>query len=358
MTTTKNATGRPSMADVARVAQVSTQTVSRYFTGVGYVRGETRERIAAAIEDLGYRRNQSARSFRTQRMNMIGVLSVGPINYGKAEILTGLGLAAQAVGMTLTISQMDVDRQDHRWHSEVQQSLEHLLSIPVDGVVVVTPYARWTELLGDLMGGTTPFVAVSDRPEPLASIASIHSHDAARTATEHLVGLGHAQIVHVAGPPGPNETDERRRGYCDAMVAADLEPVVVDIATDWSPSGGYAAAQDLRPPEDFTAVLCANDELALGFISGMAAAGLHAPGDFSIVGTDDMPAAAYFSPPLTTVRLDFRELGAQGFRMLQAELRTGEPSPPRAVEPTFVVRASTSPPTPGRRRATRTSRAS
>lgn len=130
------------------------------------------------------------------------------------------------------------------------------------------------------------------------------------------------------------------------MVAAGLEPVVVDIATDWSPSGGYAAAPGLRPPTS-EAVLCGNDELTPGFTGGLAAAPLHAPGDFSIVGTVDIPAAAYFSPPLTTIRLNFRELGAQGFRMLQAELRTGEPSPHRAVEPTSVVRASTSPPTPG-----------
>ncbi|GAA3569133.1 LacI family DNA-binding transcriptional regulator [Microlunatus spumicola] len=341
MTATKHVIARPSMADVARIAQVSTQTVSRYFTGVGYVREETRERIAAAIEDLGYRRNQSARSFRTQRTDMIGVLSMGPINYGSAEILTGLGVAAHAVGMTLTISQMDVDRGDQRWHSEVRQSLEHLMSIPVDGVLVVTPYAGVEGLLRDLMGGATPFVAISDRPETLTSLASIHSHDAAVTATEHLLGLGHVKVVHLAGPPGRNETDERVRGYRDAMVAAGHEPVVVDLATDWSPSGGYAAARDLRPPEDFTAVLCANDEIALGFLRGMEEVGLHAPADFSIVGTDDMPAAAYFSPPLTTVRLDFRELGVQGFRMLQAELTTGEPAPHHAVEPTFVVRGST-----------------
>src|SRR3954465_9987468 len=99
---------RPNMADVGRLANVSPQTVSRYFTGVGYVRDETRERITAAIEQLGYRRNRSAQHFRTQRMNSVGVLSTGALTYGSAEILTGLGLAARNASMSLTISQIDV----------------------------------------------------------------------------------------------------------------------------------------------------------------------------------------------------------------------------------------------------------
>ena len=332
---------RPSMADVARMAGVSTQTVSRYFTGVGYVRDDTRDRIAAAVEHLGYRRTQSARSFRTQRTNLIGVLSMGPINYGSAEALTGLGLAAHEAGLTLTITQMDVERDDPDWRTDVQQTLEHLLSIPVDGIVVVTPYAGVEGLLRDRMGGTTPLVTISDRPETLAAVASIHSHEAARQATQHLLDLGHTDVVHVAGPAGRNEAHERIRGYRDAMAAANLDPTVVDLATDWSPRAGDLAALQLDPGRDFTAVLCGNDEIALGFVSGMARRGFHAPGDFSIVGTDDMPTAAYFSPPLTTMRLDFRGLGIHAFSMLQSELATGDPAHYHSADPQLVVRTST-----------------
>ena len=346
MGTTKPPAVRPSMADVAALANVSTQTVSRYFTGVGYVREETRSRIAAAIEDLGYRRNQSARRFRTQRTNLIGVLSMGPINYGSSEVLTGLGLAAHAAGLTLTINQMDMGWQDPSWPQEVSQTLEHLLSIPVDGLVVVTPYAGVEDLLRGRTGAITPLVAISDRSDPLASVASIHSHAAARRATEHLIGLGHVRISHVAGPPGRNETRERVRGYTDAMLEAGLAPTVLDLATDWSPDAGYAAAQDLEPGKDLTGVVCGNDEIALGFLSGMARRGFHAPTHFSVVGTDDMPAAAYFSPPLTTLRLDFRELGVQAFEMLQAELATGEPARYHSLEPVLVVRSSTAPAAP------------
>lgn len=346
MATTTPPAGRPSMADVARLAQVSTQTVSRYFTGVGYVRDETRERITAAVDDLGYRRNQSARRFRTQQTNMVGVLSMGPINYGSAEILTGLGLAAHAVGMTLTISQMDVDWRGGTWVDEVVQSLEHLLSIPVDGVVVVTPYAGIEDALRDRLG-VTPLVTISDRPDSPTSVASIHAHAAARTATEHLLGLGHTRVVHVAGPPGRIDAHQRIRGYGDAMAAAGLEPTVLELATDWSPEAGFAAARELGEPGRFTAAFCANDEIALGFISGMEALGFRAPGDFSVVGLDDMPAAAYLSPPLTTIRLDFRRLGVEAFRMLRTELATGQPDAYRSVEPELVVRDSTAAPGPG-----------
>ena len=124
------------------------------------------------------------------------------------------------------------------------------------------------------------------------------------------------------------------------MTAAGLEPTVVELADDWSPTAGFRAARVLDP-EDFTAAVTANDEIALGFISAMQHAGRHAPVDYSIVGIDDMPSAAFFSPPLTTMRLDFRTLGAQAFQLLQQELITGEPAGHFTGEPRLVVRSST-----------------
>lgn len=334
-------TTRPSMADVGRLANVSPQTVSRYFTGVGYVRDETRERITAAIVELGYRRTRSAQHFRTQRMNTVGVLSMGTLTYGSAEILTGLCLAAREAGMSLTISQIDVLSEASDWQSEARAGLEHLLSIPADGVIVVTPLSGVDSLLKEAVGAT-PLVTVSDRPSSLQAVASIHSHAAALTATRYLLELGHTRIVHIAGPGGRNEAHERIRGYTDAMAEAGIRPNVVDVADDWSPASGFRAAQALDH-EDFTAVMTANDEIALGFMSAMERQGLRAPVDYSIVGIDDMPAAAFFSPPLTTMWLDFRTLGAQAFRLLHQELSTGEPAGYWATEPELIVRASTAP---------------
>lgn len=333
-------TTRPSMADVARLAEVSTQTVSRYFTGVGYVRTETRQRIAAAIDELGYRRNASAQNFRTQRMNTVGVLSMGALTYGSAEILTGVSLAAHAAALTLSISQTDVLSEASDWEREARGGLEQLLSIPVDGLVVLTPRSGIEEVLESVVGPTTPVVTITDRPSRPQGVASMHSHAAARTATRHLIELGHTRIAHIAGPTGRNEAYERIRGYADAMTEADLEPRVVDVAHDWGPGSGFRAAAEL-PAGGFSAVVTGNDELALGFMSGMAQRGLLAPRDYSIVGIDDMPSAAYFSPPLTTMRQDFRLLGSQAFRMLHQQLLTGEPAGHWASEPELVVRDST-----------------
>lgn len=338
MSSSVRPTSRPSMADVAKLANVSAQTVSRYFTGVGYVREETRDRIASAVDQLGYRRNQSARNFRRQRMDTVGVLAMGPLNYGSAEILTGLSLAARHEDLTLTIIQLDLSPDAPNQHVEVHRALDHLLGLPVDGVVVLTPFSRVEKLLAG-MTGTTPAVMVSDRTRQDGAVASAHSRSAARQATQHLLDLGHQRVVHIAGPPGRNESSERERGYRDAMGAAGFQPTVIYGADDWTSPSGYRAAAALDVT--FTAAFAANDEIALGFISGMARRGRRAPGDYSIIGIDDMPSSAFFSPPLTTVRLDFRTLGAVALEELVRQVRTGSPAVHCGTEPELVVREST-----------------
>jgi DNA-binding LacI/PurR family transcriptional regulator len=330
---------RPSMADVARLANISTQTVSRYFTGVGYVRAETRERIAAAIEELGYVPNQSARALRTSRTNSVGVLTMGGINYGSAGVLTGLGLAAREADVTLTIAQLDLDFEAKNWEAEARRALTHFKSVQVDGIVLSTPLPDVDKLLVG-WDQSTPLITVSELPSAEEGSAGTHSHAAGWEATRHLIGLGHRNILHVAGPSTRNEAHERERGYRDAMQSAGLSPQVLDIAKDWSSPSGYRAGE-LADPGTFTAAFAANDEIALGFLSAMEKRGLHAPYDFSIVGVDDMPAAAYFSPPLTTMRLDFRALGTATFKMLHHQILTGEPAQHYVVEPELVVRDST-----------------
>lgn len=326
------------MADVARLADVSTQTVSRYFTGVGYVRTETRERIAAAIEELGYVPNQSARTLRTSRTNSVGVLTMGAFNYGKAGVLTGLGVAALEAGVTLTIAALDLDFEAEGWESEARRALDHFKSVQVDGVVVSTPLPDVGKLLAD-WDQSTPLITVSELPSADKSSAGTHSHAAGLEATQHLIGLGHRDIVHVAGPSTRNEARERERGYRDAMLGAALVPQVLHVA-DWSSMSGFRAGE-LADPATFTAVFAANDEIALGFMSAMERRGLRAPGDFSIVGVDDMPTAAFFSPPLTTMRMDFRALGIATFKMLRHQILTGERGQHYVVEPVLVVRDST-----------------
>ena len=334
---------RPSMADVARLSDVSTMTVSRYFTGSGYVSDAARQRIASAIEQLGYRPNQSARSLRSQRTNTVGVLSMGALNYGSAEVLTGLSKAAREASFTLSIIQLDLDFESPGWKEETTKAVGRLLSIPVDGIVLSTPVLGADELLTD-WARSIPVITISERPRAALATAGTHSYSAGRQATDHLVGLGHTAILHVAGPTTRNEASERERGYRDAMAAAGLEPYVLSEATDWTASSGHRAGR-FAEVDRFTAAFCANDELALGFLNAMDERGLHAPGDFSIVGVDDMPSAAYFLPALTTVRLDFRTLGARTFELLHARITNAAEVPEHfVIEPELVVRRSSAAP--------------
>jgi DNA-binding LacI/PurR family transcriptional regulator len=327
------------MSDVGRLAGVSTQTVSRYFTGVGYVSAETRRRISSAIDELDYVPNQAARNLRAAQTNTIGVLSMGGLNYGSAGVLTGLGLAARDADMALLIAQLDLDFEANTWEAEAKRNLERFRSARVDGIVLSTPIPGADHFLKSLTYDV-PVITVSELPDSAESSAGTHSHAAGLGATRHLIGLGHREILHVAGPATRNEAAERRRGYLDAMAEADLEPHILDVATDWSSLSGFRAA-NAADPQNFTAVFAANDELALGFISGMSKRGVSTPADFSIVGVDDMPTAAFFSPPLTTMRLDFRALGAATFTMLHHRITTGEHTEHYLIEPELIIREST-----------------
>ncbi|GAA4426983.1 LacI family DNA-binding transcriptional regulator [Georgenia halophila] len=331
---------RPSMTDVGRAAQVSAQTVSRYFTGQGYVSAATRARIAAAVDELGYHPNASARSFRSQRSSIVGVLTMGSLEFGSIDILTGLGRSARTHGYTLAITQIEVGFEPTGWEDEAGRALAHFVSMPADGVIILSPITGVEDVVSEVTG-ETPVVVVSERPRETAGSVGAHSYTAGVAATRHLIELGHREIAHVAGPATRNEAHERERGYRAAMAGAGLDPIVIAGASDWSAVSGYAAADHLG---DVTGVFAVNDEIALGVMSAMAQRGRMAPRDYSIVGVDDMPSAAYFSPPLTTMRLDFLTLGARAFDVLADRIEGTSRSSDAPLEPALIVRASTGSP--------------
>lgn len=338
----RSAAGRASMADVGRAAGVSAQTVSRYFSGSGYVSEKTRLRIAAAVESLGYRPNRAAGSLRARRTGAIGVLAVGELVHGSAQILTGLSRGARELEQTLMHAQVDVGFEAEGWQGEVRRAIDHFLSVPVDGIIVSASIPGVDEMLDDARG-FVPVVNLSERPRTVVDSVSTHSFTAGLDGTRHLLELGHTKVIHLAGPVTRNEALERELGYREAMEEAGLDALVVGSARDWSSLPGYDAGCALDP-DSFTAVFAANDELALGFMSAMEQAGRKAPGDYSLVGVDDMPAAAFFSPPLTTMRLDFQGVGRTSLHMMHEMIRTGRSTPRRVIEPEIVIRASTAPP--------------
>jgi DNA-binding LacI/PurR family transcriptional regulator len=317
---TKSAPGKltgPSMADVGKLAKVSAQTVSRYFNGTGYVSKETKLRIAEAVKDLGYVPNRAARSLRTSKSNTVGVLLVGSLNFGASGVLQGIARAARDRGFSIVITQLDLnDDVEEGWEAEAIDALHHLLGSRVDGVIISSPIEGVERVLDGWTATVPIVVATESNLFTDAAKQSGHSFRACLLATKHMIGLGHTKILHVAGPTTRIEARERIAGYRSAMREAGLPELISYHAKGWTASSGYEAAQ-MCESDTFTAVVAANDEIALGFIHAMEERGLKAPVDYSVTGIDDMPEASHFSPPLTTVSLDFQAMGERIFAILE-----------------------------------------
>lgn len=338
MDETAPTTRRPKMVDVGRRAGVSAQTVSRYFTGTGYVSAPTRDRIEAAIEELGYQLNQSARSLRVNETQTIGILTTGPSFYGTWCIVDGLASAAQDSGYSLLNTQIGSAPDDPATPAAIHRALDQFLSARVDGIVVSSPYVGIENAL-ERVWETVPVVILSGKTWPSADSATVDSYEAGVLAMRHLVDLGHDRILHVAGPAELNEAVERERAYRDVLTDIGADPL--DVARgDWSARSGHDAGSTVDP-DGFTAVFSGNDQMALGFMAALRARGLVAPDDYSIVGIDDMPDAQFYAPPLSSVAMDFVSLGRVGLDLLLQRIRTGERVARHVLHPGLVARAST-----------------
>lgn len=331
------------MADVGKLAEVSAQTVSRFFTGTGYVSTETRARIEAAVAELGYRPNHVARAFRMNRTHTVGVMTMGSMNYGITALYSGLSEAARATDYSIVISHIDSDIDEPGALQEAREVLDNLQSLQVDGIILATQYRDADELFEGI-SERLPVVTLSGRPPgPSADTVALDSYQAGLLATEHLISLGHERILHVGGPVNRNEAIERERGYTDAMLEAGLRSLPTVGGSSWSADSGFHAGL-VADPASFTAVFAASDAIALGFLSAMRSRGHKAPRDYSIVGVDDMPETAFYSPPLTTMRMDFDELGTVAFDMIRRYIETGERVDFRVLPSVLIVRDSTAPP--------------
>lgn len=328
----------PVMADVARLAGVSHQTVSRVLNDHPHVTPQTRARVERAVAELGYRRNRAARALVTRRSGMIGVISVNVANYGPASTLFGIEEAARAAGRFVSfVSFTDVDR------AGVLAALDHLRGADVDGIAVVATKRSVVEAVSGI-AGDMPLVLVegAGSAEPAVVIDQVRG---ARLATAHLLDLGHRTVHHVRGPGDWLEADARAEGW-RAELDARGRPVPPCPEGDWTPGSGFRAGQRLAEDPDVTAVFAANDQMALGVVRALDEAGRAVPGDVSVVGFDDIPEAGYVVPPLTTVRQDFAAVGRECLTQLMA-LIDGRAARSVVIQPDLVVRASTAPPRPG-----------
>ncbi|WP_210479588.1 substrate-binding domain-containing protein [Naasia sp. SYSU D00948] len=265
---------------------------------------------------------------------------MGHPNFGVWSILEGMTAAVRRAGFTLVIGQLDILVNDPDFPSEVEAAVDHLLRAGVDGLVVGTPYAGGEKLLSDLVT-EVPVVVISEHPDTTDSSVRGNSYGAGTLAMEHLIGLGHRRILHVSGDPTTIEPAQREASYRDSLARHGLSPLPVS-GRDWTADAGFEIGTS-ADPRDFTAVFAANDAIASGFMSAMRARGLEAPRNYSIVGIDNMPETRFYAPPLTTVTLDFVQLGEVAVDMVLQRIREGGSVPQRTITPHLEVRESTAP---------------
>lgn len=330
----------PSMAQVAERAGVSHQTVSRVLNDASLVKEETRLRVLAAIEELGYRRNFAARLLATNRSRRIGMISAHLSLHGPSMIATAVQQAGQAEGYDVSLVGLSELSSD-----ALQGAVDRLTDQAVEAIVVAVAQREAVEMTRALQL-SIPVVMVEGVTAGQPLSAGIDQETGALLATGHLLDLGHRHVAHVSGPGDWVESSQRRLGWRLAHEQRGLLPGP-ELDGDWSPESGYRAGLLIAEDSAVSAVFAGNDSMALGLLRALHERGRRVPEDISVVGFDDVPEAAFYWPALTTVAQDFSELGRRALALAVAAVR-GEPEASlELIQPALVVRASTSAPPPG-----------
>jgi DNA-binding LacI/PurR family transcriptional regulator len=328
----------PSIGDVARLAGVSAQTVSRVSTGSEPVRPETRERVLEAMRQLGYAPNHAARALRRGNFRSIGLIAHRVIRTGESKTIEAVIEAARREGYSVSL--VDVQTPSS---SDVTEAVQQLSHQAIDGLVIIraetaTPTA--------LALPPTMSVVVSDSRfvghHPAVGADQIGG---SRAAVEHLLELGHRTVHHIAGPDDSGPAALRATAWEQTLRAAGRE-VPPLVRGDWSAGSGYQLGHELARRDDITAVFAANDEMACGLVHALHEAGRRVPEDVSVIGFDDIDLAEHLWPPLTTVRQEFQQIGNELVEILMRQLKDRRELVDlhRTVPAPLVVRASTAPP--------------
>ncbi|MGN7862363.1 LacI family DNA-binding transcriptional regulator [Microbacterium sp. 22303] len=317
--------------DVARAAGVSHQSVSRYMRGLD-MRASTKAKIEKALETLSYRPNLSARALITGRSHRIGALTHEVNQYGPGLIIQGATSAAREAGYLLDVVTLDMGDV-----GELNEALEQLLQYDLDGILAFASTDSVKSVFEQTDFGVPALIAAEE--EEFQVDASFDRPGIGQLVA-HLVGLGHERLLHIAGPEAYSAARNRQHAFDAAVRHYGLEPSG-RARGDWSARSGYEAVMALPEGDMPTAIVAANDQMALGAMHALAQRGLEVPGDVSVTGMDDTPEAPYFTPALTTVRLDFREQGKNALTALLNEIGQGEEHPNFLPAPTLVIRDST-----------------
>jgi len=341
------------LRDVARAADVHPGTASRALNSStrSQVKTETAERVLRAAAELGYRVNPIARSLRTSRSHIVGVLLPDLTNPFYPPVVRGIEDELSAGSYVALVANTDSDPAKER------RVLESLRERQVDGLIVMTA-KRKHPLLVEVAEAGTPMVLVSRDVDGLnVSGVMLDDEEAMRQAVVALHDLGHRHLAHVAGPRTVSTAVRRRQGFLRATKRPDLSTALVESA-QFSIEAGHAAALQLldRHPE-VTGIVAANDLIALGCISALAERGRSCPRDVSVIGVNDSPFLEHTAPPLSTVSVPKYEMGRSAAQLLLSQLQTGGERRPaaevRRLQPELRLRGSTGPLSRGARRQPR-----
>ncbi len=323
----------PAMVDVARLAGVSHQTVSRVINDHPRVSPETRQRVLAAMAELGYRPNRAARALARGRSDQIGIVAEPSTLFGPASMLHAIEAAAAEAGYGVSV--VSVGALDGR---SFEDAVNRHLEQRVGGIIVIVPVVSAAEATREVPAGV-PLVTIGGDPTSSTHSVRIDQMRGAIEATQLLLDAGHQTVWHVSGPPDNFDSIDRITGWRTALerAGAHVPPV---ITGDWSSATGYEAGRMLARIEEVTAIFAANDQTALGILRALHEHGRAVPREVSIVGFDDLPESGDFIPPLTTIRQDFDSVGRRALAMLVAQMEGAQSPVSELIAPTMVTRDS------------------
>jgi LacI family transcriptional regulator len=332
---------RATIEDVAALAGVSRQTVSRVLNENDYVADETRARVLAAIEQLSYRPNILARSMVVGHTCTLGCISPNLTDYTFAINIESAQAEARRHGYFILAGSAPTE-------DDVEPLLEEMLNRQVDGLLVINPHADYRyRCFAPLIkrGMVVVYLGNSSQDESVSWVRC-DDHEGGFQATSYLTGLGHTAVATIIGPENEECAVDRLRGYREALTLAGLESVPGLVAVgDWSAKSGYQAAQRLLATGwPFSAIFAQNDRMAVGALRALREASLSVPDDVSMIGFDDIPLASYFDPPLTTLRQPMEESGRRAAQLLIETINDPDRAPEGVlIHARLIERASCAP---------------
>ncbi len=338
---------RVTIKDVAYAAGVSTQTVSRVMNNFSYVSNETRKRVEAVVEEMGYRPSTLARSLIQQRSYTLGVVTFGLKYIGPSQTLNGVADAADELGYMLLMKEIDAFDL-----SNIDNIIGSLLSRQVDGVLWVAPEIGDSHAWLDksLEKVSVPFVFIAMEPrEGIMSVVT-DNYQGGVLATQHLLDCGRKKIGHISGPLTWWEAEERKRGWRATMENAGLEaPEHHCKEGNWSSASGEQAFNQLIEAfPDMDAVFAGNDQMALSVLREAHRRGIQVPEQLAVIGFDNIPESAFFYPSLSTISQNLQLLGKTAVQTVVEMIQTRQENQilelqSKFIPPSLIVRESTSP---------------